>query len=89
MPGHNHFKENIHNLSEAQQEENPGLRSFDLSINGPKVIDDINLARDYGRIHAVEISHRVKAKDTGINIGFSAKSGKTLLSGVKLERIES
>lgn len=85
-PEYNASEENIYNLSQAQKEEIPGLRSFDVSINGKTVSEDLNLARDYGRIRAVEISYLVKAKD-GISVEFKESSGKAILSGIKLEKL--
>ncbi|MGY5846582.1 glycoside hydrolase family 2 TIM barrel-domain containing protein [Salegentibacter sp. HM20] len=85
-PEYNASEENIYNLSQAQKEEIPGLRSFDVSINGKTVSEDLNLARDYGRIRAVEISYLVKAKD-GISVEFKEISGKAILSGIKLEKL--
>lgn len=86
-PEFNASEENIYNLSEAQQKEITGLRSFDISINGTKVSQDVNLARDYGRIQAVEKSYRIKTEDNGIHVEFRENSGKSLLSGIKLEKI--
>ncbi|HSJ67756.1 MAG TPA: malectin domain-containing carbohydrate-binding protein, partial [Anditalea sp.] len=86
-PEFNASEENIYNLSEAQQKEITGLRSFDITINGTKVSQDVNLARDYGRIRAVEKSYRIKTEDNGINVEFRENSGKSLLSGIKLEKI--
>lgn len=86
-PEFNASEENIYNLNESQQRKISGLRSFDLIINDREVATDINLARDYGRIQAVEVSYKVKAEDRGINIEFKPNAGKTLLSGIKVEKI--
>ncbi|MEP6260221.1 MAG: glycoside hydrolase family 2 TIM barrel-domain containing protein [Gillisia sp.] len=86
-PEFNASEENIYNLSEAQQKDITGLRSFDITINGTKVSQDVNLARDYGRIRAVEKSYRIKAGDNGISVDFDENSGKSVLSGIKLEKI--
>ncbi len=85
-PEFNASEENIYNLSEAQKEETTGLRSFDVKINGKTLSRDLNLARDYGRIRAVEISYEVKTEN-GILVEFEENAGKSLLSGIKLERL--
>lgn len=85
-PEFNASEENIYNLSEAQKEETEGLRSFDVKINNKTLSRDLNLARDYGRIRAVEISYEVKT-EKGISVEFEKNSGKTLLSGIKLEKL--
>lgn len=85
-PEFNASQENIYNLSEAQKEATEGLRSFDVKINGQMLSRDLNLARDYGRIRAVEISYVIKTKD-GILVEFEENSGKSVLSGIKLEKI--
>lgn len=85
-PEFNASEENIYNLNEAQKEEISGLRSFDVKINGELFSKDLNLARDYGRIRAVEISYKVKANN-GIAVKFEENAGKSLLSGIKLEKL--
>jgi beta-galactosidase len=79
-------EENIYNLSSSEKEEIPGLRSFDLKINGKIVSKDLNLARDYGRIRAVEIAYVLKSEGA-ITVEFEANSGHSLLSGIKLEKL--
>jgi len=85
-PEYNASEENIYNLSEAEKKDIPGLRSFDIKINGKTLSRDLNLARDYGRLQAVEISYEIKA-DAGIKIEFEENSGRALLSGIKLEKL--
>jgi len=85
-PEFNASEENIYNLSEAEKDEVSGLRSFDVSINGDLLSKDLNLARDYGRIRAVEIAYKIKAKD-GISVEFQENSGKAILSGIRLEKL--
>ena len=85
-PEFNASEENIYNLSSWEKEEIPGLRSFDIKINGTTVSEDFNLARDYGRIRAVEISYVAKSGGA-ITVEFEANSGHSLLSGIKLEKL--
>ena len=85
-PEYSASEENIYNLSDVSEEKAAGVRSFDININGEVVKEDLNLARDYGRIRAAEISFIVRTED-GIEIEFSENLGKSLLSGIKLEKL--
>ncbi len=85
-PNTNASEENIYNLNEAEKAEATGVRSFDIKINEVEVKQNLNLAREYGRLRGVTLSYEITAKD-GILIEFEATSGKTLLSGIKLEKI--
>jgi len=85
-PEFNASEENIYNLSEAEKKKTTDLRSFNVKINGKTLSRDLNLARDYGRLQAVEISYEIKT-DAEIEIEFEENSGKALLSGVKLEKL--
>lgn len=85
-PEFNASEENIYNLITAGKEISPGVRSFDILINGKEVLKDLNPARDFGRIRAGKISFKVKAED-GLKIDFRENLGKSLLSGIKLEKL--
>ncbi len=85
-PNFNASEENIYNLDAAEKAQKINLRSFDVKINGEAVSEDLNLARDYGRIRAVEISYKVNSEN-GIFVEFEANSGKSVLSGIKLEKL--
>lgn len=78
--------ENIYNLTTTEQEQIKGLRSFDILINGTLVSKDLNLARDYGSITAVEISYILNTEN-GIEVKFKDNAGRSLLSGIKLEKL--
>jgi beta-galactosidase len=85
-PEFNASEENIYNLNTSEEKKPEGVRTFDVKINGKIVSEDLNLARDYGRIRAVEISYRVKT-ERGISVEFSENAGRSLLSGIKLEKL--
>lgn len=85
-PDYSASEENIFNLSEVPKEKAASVRSFDLSINGETVKKDLNLARDYGRIRAAEISFLIRTEG-GLNIEFSENSGKSILSAIKLKKL--
>ena len=85
-PEYSASEENIYNLSEVSQKEAQGVRSFNIRINDRLFREDLNLARDYGRIRAAELSFIIKTKD-GIHVEFPENLGKSLLSGIKLEEL--
>lgn len=85
-PEYSASEANIYNLAEVSEEKAAGIRSFDISINGEIVRKDLNLARDYGRIRAVQISFIVRTEGD-IEVGLSENLGKSLLSAIKLEKL--
>ena len=85
-PEWNASEENIYNLGKAEAEATEGLRSFDIRINGELQRGDLNLARDYGRVRAVELWFEVRTQG-GINVEFEENAGESLLSGIKLEQL--
>lgn len=66
-----------------------GERIFDVSINGEKIIHALNLSEEYGDQAAVIKTFvlPVSKKDDGINIKFTPIKGKTVLSGIKVTRL--
>ncbi|PTX44253.1 beta-galactosidase [Christiangramia gaetbulicola] len=78
--------QNIYNLTSDEIQSEKGLREFDILINGNKVEKNLNLAREYGILQAVEISYEVITED-GINIEFKPEKGKTIISGIRLEKL--
>lgn len=85
-PEYSASDENIYNLSKVSEEKRTSVRSFDISINGEILKKDLNLARDYGQIRAVEIIFLVRT-ERGVNVKFSENSGKSLLSAIKLKKM--
>ena len=85
-PNRGASKENIYNLGSDATGSSEKLRIFDIMINGTLVEENLNLARDYGILHAVELNYKVEAED-GINVEFQPKNGKTILSGIRLEKL--
>lgn len=76
----------IYNLSSSEENSEETVRSFDIMINGKLVQQDLNLARDYGKIRAVTITFEVQSRD-GINVEFVKNSGESILSAIKLEKL--
>ncbi len=65
-----------------------GARQFSVSVNNIPVIDQLNLARDYGNLRAVEFETVAKsANGGGIEVVFKPVVGKTILSGIRLQQI--
>ncbi|MEP6673674.1 MAG: glycoside hydrolase family 2 TIM barrel-domain containing protein [Ferruginibacter sp.] len=64
-----------------------GQRVFDVSINGKKVLDHLDLANEFGWAQAIKKTFVVDATDSkGINILFNALKGNTILNGIKLDQ---
>ena len=80
----------IYNLSENDESAIPaGVRQFSISINGNMLLKDLNLARDYGALRAVDFTTLAEARNgSGIEIAFESQIGKSTLSGIRIERIE-
>ncbi|NJY61731.1 glycoside hydrolase family 2 [Salinimicrobium sp. CDJ15-81-2] len=76
----------IYNLNASEEISEETIRSFDIMINGEPVQQDHNLARDYGKIRAATITYLVRT-DGKITIKFSENRGRSILSGIKLEKL--
>jgi beta-galactosidase len=79
----------VYNLSgNNRSNSTAGSRQFSVSVNDNSVIDNLNLARDYGNLRAVEYTTEAKAVNgEGIEVRFTPVSGKTTLSGIRIESI--
>ena len=82
-------EELIYNLSGSDTASVPaGVRQFSVAVNGRQLLDNLNLARDYGNLRAVDFSTEVTARNnSGIEVAFTPNIGKTTLSGIRIERI--
>lgn len=80
----------VYNLSGINTSAAPaGVRQFSVKINSVSVIDNLNLARDYGNLRAVEFTTDAKAiKGEGIEVDFIPVIGKTTLSAIHIQRIK-
>ncbi|MEZ5040611.1 MAG: glycoside hydrolase family 2 TIM barrel-domain containing protein [Saprospiraceae bacterium] len=71
------------NASESKVED----REFTIAINGQDVVHNVNLERDYGSLRALTLDFTVNAEDgNGIKVDFQSKSGKALLSGIRIKK---
>ena len=77
----------IYNLGADSEQTLVGNRSFGISINGVTVVDDFNVARDYGYARAVIKKFVVTVKNgKGLSIDFHKKEGETILNAIRIYR---
>lgn len=63
-------------------------RVFSVAINGDELLGDIDLSAECGVAVAVKKKFRINVVEgKGVNVSFSAKKGKAVLSGIKLRAI--
>jgi beta-galactosidase len=74
----------IFNLgADEHSEVSDSARVFSMEINGVRVLNNLNLARQYGPLHAVTYRFRIFAKDQqGIRVKFIPEEGEPVLSGI-------
>ena len=76
------------NTSNEAEDKSPHIREFDISISGKKVVNGLNLQRDYGSLRAIVFDFTVHAKNgEGIKVDFNAKKGKSTLSGIRIKNL--
>lgn len=78
----------VYNLSsETPVEVKAGKRVFSILANSEEVVPHLDLAGDYGHLTAVTITFDVHAREgKGVVISFVPEAGKTILSGIEIER---
>lgn len=75
----------IYNLGADSKQTLAGNRCFGVSINGTTVLDDLNIARDYGYARAVIQKFVVTVKNgKGLNVDFHKKEGETILNAIRI-----
>lgn len=75
----------VYNLGADSEQVLAGNRSFGLSMNGVTVLDDLNIARDYGYARAVIKKFMVTIKNgEGLRVDFHPKEGETLLNAIRI-----
>jgi beta-galactosidase len=79
-------EELIYNLgSDGETEIEEGSRVFSMEINGVRVLNNLNLAKQYGPLQAVVYRFRIFAKDQeGIRVKFIPEEGEPVLSGISV-----
>lgn len=67
--------------------ENQEKRIFDIYINNRKVIDNMDLAKEFGYLRAVKRGFYTDTyDDAGLDIRFEEEIGKSILSGIKITK---
>ena len=75
----------VYNLGADSEQNLAGNRSFGISINGETVLDDFNIARDYGYARAVIKKFVIQAKDgKGLSLDFHEKEGQPILNAIRI-----
>jgi len=82
-------KEIIYNLSNnTAPEVKTGSRVFNLEINGKRVLNNLNLAKEFGPLYGVTYKFQIIAKDSeGIKVKFLPEEGKPIMSGIRVKPI--
>lgn len=77
----------IYNLSDDKPESGSvaGSRIFGIEINGIRVLNNLNLASDFGALRAVTFKYQVNVKGEGIKLRFIQQKGKPILSGIRVK----
>lgn len=77
----------VYNLGADSEQTFAGNRSFGVSMNGTTVLDDFNIARDYGYARAVIKKFVVTVKDgKGLSVDFHKKEGEPILNAIRIYR---
>ena len=77
----------VYNLGADSEQTFAGNRSFGISMNGTTVLDDFNIARDYGYSRAVIKKFVVTVKDgKGLSVDFHKKEGEPILNAIRIYR---
>lgn len=77
----------VYNLGADSEQVIAGNRCFGISMNGTIVMDDFNVARDYGYARAVIKKFVVTVKDgKGLSVDFQKKEGETILNAIRIYR---
>lgn len=80
-------KASIYNLGDDAINVGFSDRIFDVSINGSKVLKDVNIATEFGEQQAVVKKFNVNAiNGDGINIHFDAIKGEPILNAIRVYR---
>ena len=67
--------------------DQPGKRVFDVSLNGKRVLESLDLARLAGRNVSVRRQFTTSVATDGIAVEFTRRTGEPVLSGVRVRRL--
>lgn len=83
-------KELPYNLSDPERIEPNGSRIFNVSVNGRLLLDNFDIAAQYGSATAViKKIHLTVAGNTGIEIDFKTVEGEAVLNAIQLKKIKN
>jgi beta-galactosidase len=72
----------------SEQQRKNVQRRFDIFMNGSLWKKDLDLAKEFGALHAVMMDKEVVVKDKeGITINFIQQSGRSILNGVSIIKL--
>ena len=83
-------EELVYNLSDGNKSTVvlTGERVFDVMINNHLILNELNIAKDYGASKAVSIKTPIIVKDNkGITVEFNAIKNKAILNSIQLRRV--
>ncbi len=76
-----------YNLGNDALAEDVNEREFNVNINGIRVINQLNLSKEYGPLYPVVKKFIIQANDnSGINIDFTAEKDETILNAIRVYR---
>lgn len=77
----------VYNLGANAERTAVGKRSFGVSINGVTVLDDVDIAREYGSCRAVIQKFPVTVSGgNGLCVSFHKKEGEPVLNAIRIYR---
>lgn len=74
-------------FAETDHGQTADERTFDVSVNGRKVLEELNLSKRYGTNRAVRIRFDVSVKEEGISVDFIPLKGEAVLNGIALRKV--
>lgn len=83
-------KELAYNLAGTDRIEPTGKRIFDVYVNGDLLLDNLNIAEQYGLATAMAKTWKIKVNDAaGIDIVFKAIEGESVLNALQLKKLDN
>ena len=82
-------KEIPYNLTDADRIEPNGKRVFNVYVNGKLLLDNFDIAAQYGNATAVAKTTKVMVSDqSGIEISFKAIEGEPVLNALQVKKVD-
>jgi beta-galactosidase len=78
-----------YNLSDTARDENSVKRIFTVQINNEPLLENFNMAKEYGTAKAISKKTKVTVtKNSGITIAFKAIEGEPVLNALQLKKLD-